>query len=798
MSSEAFDAALDNAAIICDLAEDTLSLLPVPGLLLAVKGLSGIVDAVKGIRGNEGARRDFMDEVTTLSNTLKSMLKRTGAAVHDPVVVEHADVGKALIQDIERCDALQLRVQTLKGTIDELGISMKNLKGGPGVRGFLKGFFYSSRNEKTITDMKDKLAVAIRNFTFEGQVSIETLLGDVIRNANKEADERVLDAIPHESAGYRCVDELKSEFLDGTRGELLKELDSWSTGQFPGDAPKQVYFLSGGAGLGKSSIAYRFCTRLGKPALGASFFFGRGDIKSTRRFFSTLAHQLAMSQDRIRPHIVKAAREYCKGGQDQQMGYAFRELLQAPLAAASLATHSPVIIVIDGLDEFKERSIAPKLLQFLFNLARAHRWIRIFITSRPEPHILSELTSTEVSPMIYHRRLEEALDGLADDVRRYLDETIKKMSPYCDFVRERPQMLEDLIRRAGGVFMFARIAVDFLEANHDHPNPKEQFELLLSPVGGAGLSDLDALYLQILISAFPPAELRGLPSRHIDLQSFLTIIALQRRAMTPEAMELLWPGLSKNYIVWMRDRLHSALLMDKERYVTPLHATFGEFLVDQARCTESLYRVNWATGHAKLALKCIATFTFEKMTDYLTPADGALVKQFINYAISNWNVHLRDSLASEGEVKNELKKQMDQLIGSQMPFYARAFGWSERGVCAGIRDWLKDSAEDAAQISLKYAKSVAYSKLWWEKALQLPILRTRTGDTPPNVEIKAEDIVEKIVSIFDSREIPERQQIVVTSDEIAGYEDVHGKLVKQIRDANAQEAWFNPELGRRS
>ncbi|KAF7336432.1 NACHT domain-containing protein [Mycena sanguinolenta] len=499
-------------------------------------------------------------------------------------------------------------------------------------------------------------------------------------------DEKVLDAIPRASAGYRCVDELKSGFLDGTRGELFEELDSWSTGQFPDDDPKQVYFLSGGAGLGKSSIAHQLCTRLGESTLGASFFFGRGDIESTRLFFPTLAHQLAMSQPAIRPHIVNAAREYRKRGRRQQMRYAFEELLRDPLAAASPATHGPVVIVIDGLDECKERDQISDLLRFVLEIVRAHPWVRVFITSWPELHIRSVLTSAETAAIVYHRSLEDTLDEWAGDVQFYLVETISKMSPYSDFVRDHPEFLALLIRRAGGVFAFARTAVKFLDTNHDHPNPQEQFELLLSPGSGAGLSPLDTLYLQILISAFPPEDLRGSPPRHIDLRSFLTIVALQRRPLTPEAMELLWPGLSKDYIVWMTDRLRSALLMDKERYVTPLHATFGEFLVDQDRCTDPLYCVSSSTGQAKLALACIAAFTFENMSGYLTAADGALIKEFINYAKTNWDIHLRHA-----EVTDELKDEIKQLIDVLMPYYARALGWiedAEDSVCAATMQWL--------------------------------------------------------------------------------------------------------------
>jgi hypothetical protein len=178
------------------------------------------------------------------------------------------------------------------------------------------------------------------------------------------------------------VNELKNEFFPGTRKELFKELEQWSTGDFPPDNRKRFSFRSGGAGLGKSSISHQLCTRLdasSAAALGASFFFVQGheasNLGSTRLFFPRVAHQLALSQpDTLRPHIISAARKHCKGGDPQQMKYAFKELLQKPLAGA-IVKHTPIVIIINGLDECEDRELVPALLDFLLKLVRALSWV---------------------------------------------------------------------------------------------------------------------------------------------------------------------------------------------------------------------------------------------------------------------------------------------------------------------------------------------------------------------------------------------------------------------------------------
>ncbi|KAJ7938878.1 hypothetical protein B0H13DRAFT_2542726 [Mycena leptocephala] len=228
------------------------------------------------------------------------MVTKTRAAVDD--IQGDEATKKAVVDAIKHSEELELRAQTLRSTVEELRERTKDLKGGPGLFGPLKGFIYSSRNAATLSDMKDSLARAIRIFKLRGQMSIENVLSGVINDVKqirknlKEAGEdndlrslrffahpkpvaaeeqTVLSSIPRADAGYRCVDELKSEFLGGTRKKLFEELALWSAGDFPSNDPKQLYFLSGGAGLGKSSIAHQFCTRLdvpGKPPSAVHFF----------------------------------------------------------------------------------------------------------------------------------------------------------------------------------------------------------------------------------------------------------------------------------------------------------------------------------------------------------------------------------------------------------------------------------------------------------------------------------------------------------------------------------------------
>lgn len=337
------------------------------------------------------------------------------------------------------------------------------------------------------------------------------------------------------------------------------------------------------------------------------------------------------------------------------MQHAFEELLQKPLANADSVKQPPVFVIMDGLDECRDRDLVPDLLRLMLELVRSAPWLRVFAASRPEPHVLAMLTSTEAQAMIHTRNLDDTLQEWNDDVRRYLESEVPKIPTYGAFLREHPAVLESLIRRAGGVFIYARIAVRFLDSYHDHP--EEQFELLLAS-GGAGLSPLDALYLQVLHSAFPPKDLRASKPRQKRLHLVLNYITLGRRNLAPGSIALFEPGLSENDIVAVVDRLRSVLLINYDGRVVPLHATFGEFLLDDGRCNDLLYHVDRPKGHAHLASACLDVSTsFQTLTYCIKAGKKSTLGEYADYAKGYWELHL-----AEAEFNDGLAQQVFNLV----------------------------------------------------------------------------------------------------------------------------------------
>ena len=141
--------------------------------------------------------------------------------------------------------------------------------------------------------------------------------------------------------------------FDGTRVEIRKHLiDRLSQ---PNDSPRcEVIWLLGLAGSGKSTLMNSIAEHFrALRQCGAFVFFDRSDPVNSdpSRVIPTLAYHLAQ----FSLPFAKALEEQIQARRDivrSSLAAQFQMLLEKPSeAVAGLIHHSPIIIVIDGLDE---------------------------------------------------------------------------------------------------------------------------------------------------------------------------------------------------------------------------------------------------------------------------------------------------------------------------------------------------------------------------------------------------------------------------------------------------------------
>ncbi len=472
-----------------------------------------------------------------------------------------------------------------------------------------------------------------------------------------------MESLPHADASYRAsTNERKSRFLEGTRSKLFAELEKWAGGD---QSNKRVCILTGGAGTGKSTIASELARRLDRRSgkLGASFFFARGvtDLDSTRVFFPTIAHQLAhWNKGTLRQPIIDAAQEHLAQSGTQVMAYEALALLHTPLEYADEQT--PIFVVVDALDECTREP--PKLVSTMLDLLMAatqHGPLHIFLTFRPDQLIEAKLLSSRWSNIIHTISIDTFSDDATRDVAAFLGRCLAEMAQGPELLHRRPEVTDRLAARAQGLFIYARTAMDFLGT---YPGTLEEgVDLLLSGEEVVALGALDQLYLTVLANAFPPDHLRH-PPLSTRVPSVLGCIALLRNPMTPRILESL-TSLTRTPITCtdtesVLDRLRSVVDFERgalDEVFRPMHATFPQFLVDSARCTNPLYLVHPPRHHARLAEACLkALLTLDENMCQLDDSSlkasiGGIpdlqdrlalhVPQHVQYACVHWAAHLR-------------------------------------------------------------------------------------------------------------------------------------------------------------
>jgi hypothetical protein len=125
------------------------------------------------------------------------------------------------------------------------------------------------------------------------------------------------------------------------------------------------FWLNGLAGTGKSTVSRTVACRYNKQKrLGASFFFPKdgGDVSHARKFFTSLAVQLAINVPSLRHYICEAVR---KRSDIASLSFSeqWHQLVLSPLSNLQSGSHRSYVLVVDALDECEDVEDVRTILQ---------------------------------------------------------------------------------------------------------------------------------------------------------------------------------------------------------------------------------------------------------------------------------------------------------------------------------------------------------------------------------------------------------------------------------------------------
>ena len=437
--------------------------------------------------------------------------------------------------------------------------------------------------------------------------------------AQKAALERLR---PSEMADHRTVLEdqgLKREVCtNGTRVKILDDITKWANDRSL--ASPRVFWLTGQAGSGKTTIAYTIAKRFEEGSnanqhtvLGGNFLCSRQfqETQSQTRILPTIAYQLA-HKCKSYANALHVADKFDAVNHD--VSSQMKGLLVGPWQLSEATRHPeppPYLIVIDALDEIKGDGGSAFLRDLLIAINEYNlRGFKFLVTSRSDPKVAA-LCESFVSEAVC--RLQDVpIDEAKSDIKTYLKAQLPELVGSPEFA--------ELVQRVGGLFIYAATAVKYLTPL-DSITVKEQTEMLhdfLSKSYESASSNdatflVDELYRQIMYDAFSKLSGKVLARR---LHTLYTFLCTAERTSASIVATLVPDGDDESARAVLRD-LHAVLYTQDDR-VYWYHASFPDFIFTRER---SNFRINrkdftfWCNEpvhHSLLGNSCFCIMKSEK------------------------------------------------------------------------------------------------------------------------------------------------------------------------------------------
>ena len=285
--------------------------------------------------------------------------------------------------------------------------------------------------------------------------------------------------------------------------DVLVQLEHWlKDGQ-----DHRVFWLSGLAGTGKSTIAQTFAEMsFADGDLGASFFCSRDfeDRNNLQVIFLTLAFQIAYQYPLFRDQLLRVLRASPSVGRESLCSQ-MEKVIVGPLKVSRIRT----LIIIDALDECKDKEPTSAILSVLSRYIDRIPQVKFFIMGRPELRIRSGFRLASLRPITEVLRLHNVEHSSVDsDIKLFfrtrLTDIVEDRSD-CGPMEDWPSSYEIdiLCKKAEGLFIYASTIVKFIASEYHIPT--KRLALIVSPAQSTiheGKLEIDLLYNQVLEHAF--------------------------------------------------------------------------------------------------------------------------------------------------------------------------------------------------------------------------------------------------------------------------------------------------------
>ncbi|CAE6436109.1 unnamed protein product [Rhizoctonia solani] len=469
-------------------------------------------------------------------------------------------------------------------------------------------------------------------------------------------------ALPLDIERHACTED--------TRLDVLSKIQDWTQRD---DTPK-IYWMSGMAGTGKTTITYSLCKQLDeRKQLGGSFFCSSTltDCQDVNRIIPTLTYQLARFSNAYQNALCEVLRDDPDVAA-RELPTQFEKLLVAPLKKVANAIPTDATLVIDALDECSSDPGITRFLVLLFKHASTLP-IKFFLTSRPEPTIANKIRGYDDLSRLVFDLHEIQEDVVQADIRTYLKRALDRIKP-------QGKEIEQLVSRAGRLFIFAATVVRYIEPDNLTLDHDERLRSVLdtdsTTASGGAYKEIDKLYLTILSKALDGSNL----SEHeVSTRKRMlgTIICARGRLTVDMLAKLMGVNDIKKVEAALQPFRSVLQVSGGTRLVTTLHTSFPEFLLDNGRAAH--YRCESRQYNGDLAARCFdlmksslkfnicqleSSSQFDDNVPKLPENIDESISAELFYACRYWGDHFRGA-----ELSDSLISDLEEFLEHRLLFW---------------------------------------------------------------------------------------------------------------------------------
>ena len=395
------------------------------------------------------------------------------------------------------------------------------------------------------------------------------------------------------------IDEQASRVVAGTRQWAFSDFK-----EFVESPSCSVRILVASAGVGKTGIMSKLTRDF--PENVVAYFFCRHDDSEKRdpkAMLCTLAYQLSNCKEledykATLQNLISSRADIDK----MNVTALFDKILKEPLHGLRTTDDRPVstkVMLIDALDECEHDGTNNILECIAKHFVKLPKWLKIFITSRPETPIMTKLRAlnpTELLP-------EESKN--MDDLRLFFRSILKGKIGGSDDGDAVEEAAETLTKKSKGLFIYAsKVGEVFAQLDHISYD-----DINSSP---------DGIY-EFYEEQFKRFE-EGLLRVGVTLDTLMMavgFIIVSREPLHVECLQELLGIADTDRIRLKLFKVISSLFPVRDSRLHVYHKSVTDWLLDEDRefHTDDTYKVEKLRTHGHLALRCREFITNFKSKD---------------------------------------------------------------------------------------------------------------------------------------------------------------------------------------